>query len=197
MKYYLSIVFNSLIVVVTAIVMYGYFQPKEGKNGKERGLSSFRYFTIDSNVFSAFVSAIYLVFIVTGKAIPSWLMVLKFVASVTVMLTFLTVMIYLGPTYGYKNQLSDVNIHMHLMGPLMAAITCCFFENNMKLQIWQMLLGLVPTALYGLEYILMVSRKKKWPDFYGFAKSNLTLSGTLMMILTSIICLLMGFIYNH
>ena len=37
MKYYLSIVFNSLIVIVTAIVMYGYFQPKEGKNGKERG----------------------------------------------------------------------------------------------------------------------------------------------------------------
>ncbi|MBR0385586.1 MAG: hypothetical protein IJI05_03465 [Erysipelotrichaceae bacterium] len=197
MRRTLSIVFNALILIVTIVVMTRYFKPGNGKSAMQRGLSSFRYFTIDSNVFSAFVSAIYLVFITSGKAIPQWLMVLKFVAAVTVMLTCLTVMLYLGPTYGYKNQLSDVNIHMHLMGPLMAVITTCFFENDMKLKIWQMLLGLIPTAIYGLEYIFMVSKHKKWEDFYGFAKSNMTLSGTLMMILTSIICVLMGFIYNH
>lgn len=197
MKRTLSIVFNTIILVVTVIAMTVYFKPKNGKSAMERGLSSFRYFTIDSNVFSAFASAIYLVFVLTGKNIPEWLMVLKFVAAVTVMLTCLTVMLYLGPTYGYKNQLSDVNIHMHLVGPLLAVITTCFFENNMELKIWQMLLGIVPTALYGLEYIFMVKKHKKWEDFYGFAKSNLTLSGTLMMILTAIICVLMGFIYNH
>ncbi len=196
MKQYLIIILNALIVIATTLAMLHYFQPKDGKSGLEHGLSTFRYFTIESNVFSAAVSALVLVFVLNGQKQPQWLMVLHYVATVTVLVTCLTVMFYLGPTYGFKNQLSEENIHMHLMGPVMAFATTCFLENDNTLTMVQIFLPLIPVGLYGLMYIVNVGKRKKWEDFYGFARTNLSISGAIMMILTALICLLTGWVYN-
>ena len=196
MKYWLTIGLNSFIAIATLIIMISFFQPKNGRTGWQRGKESFMYFTIQSIGFSAIVSAITVVLMLTGKEIPQWLMVTRFVATVTVTLTCLTVMVWLGPLYGYKMQLSEENLPLHLISPVFALISTCFLENGMKLQIWQMLLGIIPVVLYGALYIYKVNISKQWKDFYGFNKVNIAISATIMLILTAAICLINGKLYN-
>ncbi len=197
MKYWLAMILNACIALVTLIIMLYYFQPKNGVSGWKRGTGTFIYFTIQSNVFSAIVSFAYLILNLTGIIIPKWFMVLRFVATVSVALTCLTVIFYLGPLYGYKSQLTDENIHMHLVGPVMAFISTCFLESDMRLSLWQMLLGLIPPVLYGALYIYKVIVRKQWKDFYGFVKADIRKSGSLMLLLTAVICLLTGLVYNR
>ena len=196
MKNYLIIILNLCIAIVTFFIMCSFFKPANGKSGWQRVLGLFKYFTIQSNVFSAIVSVITLFYMFTGRQIPEWLMVLRFVATVTVTLTCLTVMLYLGRLYGYKSQLSEENIHLHLMGPLMAFVSTCFLEKGMKLSLGQMLLGMIPTMLYGILYIYEAAVKKNWSDFYGFVKADMIKSSIIMMILTALICILTGLVYN-
>ena len=196
MKFWLTIGFNSFIALTTLIIMISFFQPKNGRTGWQRGKESFMYFTIQSNVFSAIVSAITVILMLTKQEIPQWLMIVRFVATVTVTLTCITVMLWLGPLYGYKMQLSGENLLLHLISPLFAFISTCFLENGMKLQIWQMLLGIIPVLMYGALYIYKVNAKKQWKDFYGFNKVNMAISATIMLILTAIICVVNGALYN-
>jgi hypothetical protein len=86
---------------------------------------------------------------------------------------------------------------MHLVGPVMAFISTCFLESDMRLKLWQMLLGLIPTVLYGTLYIYKVIVRRQWKDFYGFERVDIRKSGSLMLLLTAVICILTGLVYNR
>ena len=58
----------------------------------------FTYYTQDSNIFSMCISGIYLFY--RKKDIPKWLKGLRYAATVSLMLTFIVVVLVLGPMYG-------------------------------------------------------------------------------------------------
>ena len=127
------------------------------------GLRSLRYFTVLSNLFE-------------GIACLIWLYnkdeKIKYVAAVSVTLTMVVVLTFLGPLYGYIPMFSGVSFWMHLIVPL-AALLEVIFWNKEKFTLKDNLLACIPMGIYGVYYIgnNIVNGIGQWPnsnDWYGF-----------------------------
>lgn len=177
MVFWASIAINVLVALLS-ILAWLWILLGAGDSGQlaQRGIGSLKYFTVLSNIFSAAVSATYLVVCVGGGVQPPlWLVVLKLVAAAAVMLTFLTTAILLMPLYGWKGLYVGGNLWLHLILPLFAAVDCCLFlpvsDVPLSLTPWAM----VPVAAYGAFYlrqVLVHGAKENGVvyDFYGFLR---------------------------
>lgn len=167
-----AIACNLTMAVWTAFCLVHDFTAAEGRP-EPAGARTFRYYTVDSNVLlalSALVTAAFEALRLTGtlQAVPFWVTVLKYVATVSVTLTMLTVLFFLGPTQGYRKMLSGDDLYLHLIGPLLAIFTFCVLEPAAVLTLRDTLYAVFPTIVYGVVYLILVVGKEKWPDFYGF-----------------------------
>lgn len=172
-----SIACNGTITVFTVVA---WLQIAIGAGDPEhlaaRGLASLKYFTVLSNFFSAIVSGLYCCTMLLGNGEPAaWLVVLKLQATTAVMLTFVTVVVLLGPTFGWRSMYQGGNLWLHLVLPLAAALDWCVFVPCGALPWWTSSLGMVPTLLYGTWYTARVLRYGPKQDgttydFYGFAR---------------------------
>ena len=165
------------------------------------GIYSFRYFTIDSNILAAVTVLPAMVFaskdISGGKASrPGWVTVLQFVGTAAVMLTFATVMVFLGPLCGYGPMLDGHCLELHLICPLLFAVSFCLLEPG-QLSRRAALCGLIPTAVYGAFYAVRVVGIGDWPDFYFFNRNGLwPLTFVLMLLGSAAICFLLRRLHN-
>ncbi len=176
-----SLICNAIIVVWTAISVYRGYCPR-GEDGKRhRSAKTFRYFTTDSNILAALSALALIPFGVIGVtgggfALPVWAVALKYAGTAAVTVTFLTVMLFLGPTQGYRDMLAGDGLYMHLIGPVLAVVSFCVPEAGVPIGWPQTLLGLLPTLLYGGIYWLQVVARGEdnggWPDFYGFNRNG-------------------------
>ena len=182
----MSIAFNLAIFLITAALMLRIFR-KGGAWNIENGKTAFRFFTVQSNVLCA-VSALLMCFFPGVRAV--WL--LKYAGTAAVCVTMLTVLIYLGPVYGYKKLLSGTDLFMHLITPLLALVSFAVFEKQ-GLSFAEALWGLVPVILYGALYMykaVFAPKDKAWEDFYGFNRTGkYYLSAAAMVAGTFLICL--------
>ena len=140
------------------------------------GLASLKYFTVLSNLFSGLVSAAYLIGALAGGGDTAmWLVIAKLMAASAVSLTFLTVILFLGPTIGWKGMYTGGNFWMHLILPIMAAVDCCLLVPIRYLPIGTTLFAAIPTVLYGIGYVRNVlvcktEEETRTADFYGFLR---------------------------
>lgn len=170
----MDVLINWIIVLCTAVSFVLCFRTKEGGWSLQSGRRALRFFTILSNLFSAVMSLAALLSLRSGTfSYGIWL--LKYIAAASVTVTFLTVMVFLGPAMGYKNQLQGWNFFLHLAGPLLAIVSFCFLERFYPLSFAASLWGIAPVVLYGLFYLKKVvytSGDAAWDDFYGFNKNG-------------------------
>ena len=186
---------NAVIVLFTAVSTAVCFR-KEGKWDLSSGLRALRFFTLLSNLLCGIASLLILLTAGQGAA-PYGVWLLKYTGTSAVAVTFLTVMVFLGPSQGYKNQLKGFGCYLHLSGPLIAVISFCFLERWYPLSFAVSLIGLVPVILYGLLYLYKVVIKKQWDDFYGFNKTGKwPVSFAAMVIGGFLLCLILRFLYN-
>lgn len=163
-------------LMTAALVIYsvGQFFLRSGDgNMQVIGSACFRYFTVDSNILAAIVSLFVIPYdlraLKKGSAIiPAWALRSKFVGTVAVTVTFLTVMCFLGPVQGFGMMFAGCNLHMHLTCPLLAILSYTCFEVGEPFRRRDILLGVLPTLVYGTLYFFMVIVFSVWPDFYGF-----------------------------
>lgn len=140
------------------------------------GRKSLKYFTVLSNLLSGIVSvACVCAYLCVGATLPMPLVVLKLVATSAVALTFLTVIVLLGPRLGWKRMYEGGNLWLHLILPLLAVIDCCLFVPVGDAPFAATLLAMLPTALYGAWYMrqVLVHGAEKdgiLYDFYGFLR---------------------------
>lgn len=172
-----SIVINGLIVLLTLVAWLMIMRGGKGEaHLAHRGIASLKYFTVQSNLLSAAVSAIYLAVCAgTPTQLPLWLVVLKLVAASAVMLTFITVIVLLIPVYGWRSMYSGGNLWMHLVLPLLAAADCCLFVPVAQIPLRMTLVAMVPSVVYGVFYLLRifvygVEKDGVVNDFYGFLR---------------------------
>ena len=156
---------NILIFVITAISFLFCFR-KDGRWDLRAGKKSLRFFTILSNLFCA-VSA--LLWVLSSSY---WAWLLKYVGTVAVTVTLLTVIFFLGPNMGYKPLFSGKELYLHLCGPLLAIVSFCFMECQFALSFSLSLLGILPVIIYGFVYLVEVVILKNWEDFYGYNKDG-------------------------
>lgn len=152
---------------------------------------AFRFFTVLSNLFCAFTALILLVCELFGS-MPAWAVILKFVGTVSVMVTFLTVLLFLWPSTGSIHGLWDgPELVMHLITPVLALLSFLCFERG-TMSPWAIPLGILPVALYGWLYLNRVVVARTWEDMYGFNKNGRwKLSFALMLAGTALISVLL------
>ena len=95
---------NALIFTLTLILTLRFFH-RDGVWRISSGASAFHYFTVQSNVFCA-AAALLMCF---APSQP-WVWTLKYIGTVAVTVTMLTVFLFLGPNLGYKKLLTGTDL---------------------------------------------------------------------------------------
>lgn len=160
--------FIELVIIAWTVASVALMSMGTGDDASLSSRNCFCYFTVDSNILSAAASLFTAVCLIRNRSSRA-AAVLKFTGTVAVMVTFLTVLFFLGPVMGYKNMLSGHNLYLHAIGPLLAFLSCCLPEDEKTLSVKESLFGLIPVLAYGTFYYFKVIVFKTWPDFYGFA----------------------------
>lgn len=162
------------------------------------GMSSLQTFTTLSNLFQGMASVLYAVsvgrsMILRRGSIPRAVQVIKYAAAVSVTLTFLTVLFYLGPS---RHDMADAlfyghNRYFHFLVPILAATDQAIFDREGILRWADSLIAAVPTVIYGIFYWvnIAVNGVGYGPysnDWYGFLKFGYGLApaiyGTFILI---------------
>ncbi len=179
-KIFAALLLNIAVVIATASIVASYFFYSRNPLVKS-GFDSFQFFTTDSNVLAALSSLVmipYEVQIMRGKRkkLPHAAIVFKYIGMTSVMLTFLTVMVLLMPTYGAVFTLLGTTFYMHLTGPLTALATFLFLETDSKIKLPETVLAIIPSLLYGAVYLTQVvfigEKNGGWSDFYTFNRGG-------------------------
>ena len=166
-----AIVLNIVLFIMEAAVMIPCFQ-RENKH-------MFIYYTNDSNIFAGITSLIYSVAALTAlsqgrAAVPEWIVMLRFMSTLGLTLTYVIVVTALAPAYGKggyaKLLFGKFSIFVHLICPLIAFISFVFFEDGSCLSGTSALfIVMIPTLLYAVLSILL-NILKKWDGPYFFLK---------------------------
>ena len=178
---------NLTIFLITLILTVGFFR-KDGEWKFERFRKALRYFTFLSNAFCALGS---LCMFIAPEYTACW--ILKYISTVAVTVTMLTVFLFLAPTFKtLTGLLKGSELFMHLLTPLMAIISLCVFERH-PLSFPLAITGVIPVLLYGAWYlyqIMYAPKEKRWEDFYGFNRGGKwPVAFAAMMIATFLICM--------
>ena len=195
----MRIVLNLVIFICTAAAYISCFFTEDGKPDVKTGLGALRYFTVQSNLFCA-CGSLLLAIAQIGGGVPRWIWLWKYIGAAAVTVTLITVLVFLGPTIGYKVLLSGRDLFLHLIGPLLAVASFCFFERIYPLPFPLALTGLLPVILYGTVYlykVVLCPEDKRWEDFYGYNKSGKwPLSFAAMVIGGALVCAALWGLYR-
>ena len=140
-----------------------------------------KYFTFQSNIFMgivAFIYAYYQLQILRGKKenIPHVLNVFYHVGTTAVGLTFLIVIIFLAPGYGFDKMYNYANLFFHALAPVVAIANYLFFNKECRIRVVDTLFAMVPCILYGIVYFIVVAANNAYGDikidFYLFGKDG-------------------------
>lgn len=206
-KNVLSLVCNALFVIL-AVYCFIIIIVKGGQGNMEvEGKEGLRYFTIESNLLCALSCLIVLIYNIRGIGIPKWALKLKYVGCVSVGVTMVVALAFLGPMVGFDQILGGINLFLHLIMPLLAIFSFILFEGeiqyknrfgerskNRPISLKESLLGIIPTLIYGLLYYYLVLIAGKWEDFYSFNSGMLEGKWYLVYIAIVLLALLLGVI---
>lgn len=173
MKYSLRIAVNLFTAVMPFAAWCMMFRGRGGVL-TSHGMRSLKYFTVLSNLLEGTASVIWLAAVIAGVSaeLMHRVEVLKFTACLSVFLTFMTVMVFLGPMFGYASMFEGANLWLHLVIPL-AALFETILLVRMPLSMRETALTVVPVLIYGSFYLgnILVNGLEEEAgsnDFYGF-----------------------------
>jgi len=171
-----DIIINLVIFGITAALLV-IFGREDGAWTRNRLRVAFRFFTCQSNVLCAAGALLTACSAMAGE-VPRWIWTIKYIGTVAVTVTMVTVFVYLAPAVGkgWAKRLitKPHDMGMHVVTPLLAILSFCLLEKRGMSFAWS-LWGLLPVALYGPLYlykIIYASEGKSWEDFYGFNKNG-------------------------
>ncbi len=152
-----------------------------------KGFSSLKYFTVQSNIFMGLMALISAIFILMKRE-SVLVIVLKYIATVAVTLTFMTVMVYLGPAYGYGMMFNGANLIFHLLLPVLSILHFLFLEPKLKeFKFRNTLYALIPLLIYGTFYLINVGyhggEGNLDYDWYLFAAKGMGLGIVVMFLM--------------
>lgn len=159
----LSIIFNCLIFIFTLFatisMIIGFKFMGQLEVLSERNFKSFKYFTVDSNVFAGLVSLAYVIYKLTANGkkrsvMPRAFYILKLAAATGVTLTMMVTVFYLAPTSNgnFLHYFLNSNFFMHLITPLLCIISFIFFEAAEPQKLIMSVPGIIPMLLYSFFY---------------------------------------------
>ena len=154
---------NIVIIVVVIFNWIRMFPSYSSGRLLAAGLRTLRQFTVLSNLFEAYACIV-------------WLYkkdeLIKYIGAVSLSLTFIVVLLFLGPVFGFKYMYLGSNLWFHLIIPIIAVLEIFIF-NKRIISINDNLLALIPMIIYGIGYIGNVlingiRTSNSINDWYGF-----------------------------
>ncbi len=173
MKRICMIIINLFVGIMSYGAWMGMALINEGTLLSSQGLVSLKYFTVLSNLLNGIVCLYYAGKLIAGKKITFKDQILKLVSTAAVGLTFTTVVVFLGPLYGFLAMFQGANFWLHLVLPVASILSYMFLEQDRRIPLRYTLFAVIPTALYAAGYLINIGINGigKWPDtndFYGF-----------------------------
>ena len=137
------------------------------------GLYSLKFFTTHSNLLNGADCAAMRNVLMLGKKPSQGAQTWKLAGTAAVGLTFLTVMVFLGPVFGYGGMFLGTNFWYHLALPVISILSFVTLERDARLPFRTTFLAVVPMLLYSVGYLgnVLIQGPGEWPDkhdFYGF-----------------------------
>ena len=178
----LSVIFNAVMAVIA-------FAAVKAHTKKAPLRIVLRYFTSLSNVFCGLTAVAVAVCRLCG-VLPRAVLILKYMGTVSVTVTLLTVIFFLGPTMkDYKKLLTGPDLFLHLICPVLALVS--YFAWDKPSASWPVVfLGMLPMVLYAAMYlyrVLWAPEGKRWKDFYGFNRGGKWPVSLIAMLLGTLI----------
>ena len=129
------------------------------------GINSLKYFTVLSNLLEGAASAVWLVSTRRNGKAGFRAELLKYIAAVAVGLTCVTVLVFLGPLYGYPAMFAGGSLFMHLLTPVIA-IAEIIFLSDARFTLRDNRLVVLPPLIYGIFYLgnNIINGIGEWPD---------------------------------
>ena len=144
-------------------------------------ITVFKYFTFQSNVFMgvvAFIYAWYQLLILLGKKdkLPHVLLVFNHVGTTAVGLTFLVVIMFLAPGYGFYLMYRGANLFFHGIVPVVSMLGFMFIHKECNITFKETIFSVIPSLLYGIVYFIVVASTNGYGDinidFYMFGANG-------------------------
>lgn len=181
---------NGLLAAAVAVGTTMMFLGGEGTL-LSNGLDGLKYFTVLSNIFEGIASLLWLAFAARSAdhAPPKAVEIVKYAAGVCVGLTFVTVMVFLGPLYGYPFMFMGANLFFHLLIPV-AAMLEFVLMNTAPMTLRHNLAATLPTLLYGTVYLIniLLNGVGEYPDtndWYGFVNWGLPVGIVIFAVISA------------
>ena len=164
-------ILNIIIAIVVAGSWVALFVSSSGTL-MHNGINSLKYFTVLSNMLEGIASLIWLVSTRRNGRASARAELLKYIAAAAVGLTCVTVLVFLGPLYGYPEMFAGPSLYMHLLTPVIAVAEMIFLSDTEFTGKDNRLVVLSP-LIYGVFYLgnNIINGIGEWPDtndWYGF-----------------------------
>ena len=176
-RFGLLIAVQTIIIVFTAWSICTMFFISGSGNMRVRRYTVFRYFTVDSNILCAISCVFSLIRALRGKTQSKACMLFRYAGTAAVTVTMVTVLLFLGPVFGYASMFSRWNLWLHLLGPILAIVSFVWLERDGSFpEKKHLILSMLPVIVYGIVYLVMSvvigAGNGGWQDFYGFNRSG-------------------------
>lgn len=184
---FIAILINMLVKVHTGVLV-------------SSGVEVLKFFTTLSNLLEAVAALIWVIFALVKKGkVSGFLEGLKYVAAVQVFVTFLTIVAFLAPIYGFAETCSGNNFWLHIVIPLAAILEQIFLAEK-KMGFKENLIVVLPPLVYGIAYVIniIVNGKGEYPDtndWYGFLNWGIPI-GIAIFIGICIMAFLLGLLFR-
>lgn len=144
-----AIFFNLLFIILELI---GFFIVLNDGNFIE-----FKYYTEDSNLLALIVSIIYLVHLMFKIKITRFLSLVRLTSVISLMITFLTVIFILMPSYNFDFNYMywNSNLFFHLICPLLYFYIYFKIDRKFKAKYYEILYTLIPTFIYAIVLVTL------------------------------------------
>ena len=157
-------ILNIIIAIVVAGSWVALFVSSSGTL-MHNGINSLKYFTVLSNLLEGIASLIWLVSTRRNGRASARAELLKYIAAAAVGLTCVTVLVFLGPLYGYPEMFAGPSLYMHLLTPVIAVAEMIFLSDTEFTGKDNRLVVLSP-LIYGVFYLgnNIINGIGEWPD---------------------------------
>ena len=183
MRRKVSLFINIFIFSAVPVSWYYMFLHHGGLLGA-LGFGSLRYFTVLSNILMGAASLVWVLAALFADSVPRWASRLKLVATASVALTFLTVMGFLGPIFGFPGMFRGANLFFHLIVPVLALVDFALFGDFVP-TLGETALCVIPMLLYGTVYTVNILLNGiEGNDLYGFLNWGWAVGAAIFAVLT-------------
>ena len=154
----------------------------------EHGIGFLKFFTLQSNILAGISAFLYIIFLIrerkTQKHIPLAINMVRYVATIDLILTFLVVALFLGflVEEGYFSLYVNCNFFFHFTIPVISSVSFVFFEETPKLKLRHSFIALIHVLLYAIFYLIVVLTHFKDGavdlayDWYAFAQRGIPIA---------------------